>query len=82
MFPKLFFQIPLYKKALQKTYVHAKVHSWLAVTYPLQKLISTNSTTFDNHKKDNYFRIGLSYILTEFVISFAFFDEQNAPLCQ
>ncbi|KRX78305.1 hypothetical protein T06_8623, partial [Trichinella sp. T6] len=72
---------------LQKTYVHAKVHSWLAVTYPLQKLISANSTTFDNHKKDYYFRVSLStlkrsYILTGFVISFAFFDEQNAPLCQ
>ncbi|KRZ49129.1 hypothetical protein T02_15599 [Trichinella nativa] len=33
-------------QALQKTYVHAKVHSWLAVTYPLQKLISANTLPF------------------------------------
>ncbi|KRY33111.1 hypothetical protein Tsp_05516 [Trichinella spiralis] len=69
--------------ALQKTYVHAKLHSWLAVTYSLQKLISTNSTvegsasaTLDNHKKDNYFRLYINRICDQLCL----FDEQNAPL--
>ncbi|KRZ93190.1 hypothetical protein T08_8574, partial [Trichinella sp. T8] len=59
---------------LQKTYVHAKVHSWLAVTYPLQKLISANSTTFDNHKKDNYFRVSLRTLLCVKMFQFPNFD--------